>query len=485
MSINGFPGDRHGGGHDAGTQRALEYLDQNLRVVRTESMRQDGGLTSLAPLARAAPPDRSVFPRLPVPEGWVELKVRGAHQTLMMDRSVLHRQSVAQLRVTLIGPGAHVPAMGVQEGSGGDRATVPVPVMAPEIPPGADSLALAVERWSAGDWHGVHSAWLDEGPGGMVLYRLWEVPLAGGGRVDIGSQYTPAQARHLDHRVDAMVAALHDGSDGPHPAAPEVSEALYQDRLARRRLPTGLPGAFALTAAGIDWIHQLAEARRGRLAVTLPEPPADIRAAGLAEPDGTPSRSARRMHGVMREPRTMMDLHRSGPGGSGGTHPAARFWVGEEASVVLSRPGPESAGVHLGLYPNRDLAELVLRLAGHTPEGPFAPPAGTLTWDQMMGRASGPASTGLPDAWGEASKTVWQLVTVDPGGRAGAGQQLPGVGTREAVLQVLTVPGFGHYRFHPEEQTGPVGFRLREVSGLALLQELRSAFRAAEDRSPT
>lgn len=435
-----------------------EETERVLTVVEAAD-RADGRLSLLGPLAAAAPPDRTGSPRMPVPEGWTELKVAGSHQTLLMELSEPRGVSLAQVRVSRQSPD-EITDGGVEE-----------------LRPGADSLVLAVERWSSGHWSGVHSAWLRTARGGTVLHRLWELPVAGGGMVDVAAQYPPDLARHLDHRVDTMVAGLGPLTDAGEPAGPDAAEDLYRDRRARRQVPEPLPGGLDLGTSGLPWLAALGTQSRGRLEVAPAAPPEEIRRAGLAREDGQTADTADHLYRLMHAPEAVLDLHRTD---DLGPRFGARFWIGTQTVMVVVPAGPRAdrtPGLRMALYPRRDLAEMVLRAAGHVAEGPGAAPRASLTWDQMTGAEAIPEGAVGTDPWPTGERHLWQLVALDAEQVHvdGPGRPDPGDG----VLQVLGVADVGHFlaRRESEGEEPPTGYRLQPVSGLALYQSVRDALR--------
>lgn len=194
----------------------------------------------------------------------------------------------------------------------------------------------------------------------------------------------------------------------------------------------------------------------------------------------------------------MLGLYRGRPVADGGhqrSDPvlAATFWVGPHVTLAAA-PQADGRTVHLGLYPTSDLAGLILRIAGFVAEGPHAAPDTTMTWEQLTGQEPSPGS-GVPEAWRVRPEHLWHVVAAVPGGRpsdvtgsdvtGSDGADGEGQHAETAALQVLTVPGTGHYRLAPDpghapgHDGGPPGFRLHTRSGLALFHDLRALCRHA------
>lgn len=440
--------------------QALAGEPDRFRVIRDPSVPGGLGPDEVDELSRLAGPDRSQGPRLPVPDGWTELRVRDVHQTLLLTDADRSRGVLAQIAVTLAGmPGA-------RPGEAPAADVLPVP----------QDLALAVERWSGGGWNGVHAAWLHHGPDGVIQHRRWDLPAAGGVEVTVMSRYAAALGKYLDHRVDAMVAGLEASDAGPWPGSVDQAAERFSQWQAGRQLPVPMPDPITLGPAGVDWIDrlpQLAEASRGRLEVAPPAAPADAVTAGLAQADGTPTESGRRISRTRREARTRLDIHRTD---ATGTSARGRMWIDEDRALAVAAPSVPEGHHQVGLYPRPRTAELILRMIGFVPEGPHVPPEDPLTWEQLF--ASPSASEGLEgpanplQAWWASPRVLWQVVPhLREGGSAHrsdtAGQAVG------PVLQILTVPGFGHYRCLPSGPGSPARFRLEAVSGLALLQHVR------------
>ncbi len=442
--------------------RLIEDRDGHLGVVAAESG-PDGRRSLLARLSAAAPPDRTGTPRLGVPEGWVELKAAGAHQMLVMELGEVRGVSVSQVLVARVGH------------DGGPAASRP----------GSASLVLAVERWSSGAWHGVHTAWLRPARGGMVLHRLWELPLTGGGAVAVSAQYPPALARGLDHRVDTMVAGLGRPDDGEEPAGADEAEVLYRGRLARRSVPGPLPHAVDIGASGLDWIGTLGHERRGRLDVAPVAPPRDVPSPALVGADGRATETALHLGRLVNDPLAVWDLYRTDARGSTFR---GRFWQGRDTvmAVVPREAGTGGAGgaggarrgLGMGLYPRADLAELVLRAAGHVAAERSEAPRRTLTWEQLTGEDPLPEEVAALSAGAAGERHVWQLVPLDPAmvHLGGAGRVAPDRG----ILQAVSIPGAGHFLMLPDATRGqPAGYGLEAISGLALYQAVRTFLSAS------
>lgn len=448
--------------------QALTTDPDRFRVIRAPSVPGGLGPDELAELSRVAAPDVSQGPRLPVPEGWTELRVRDVHQTLLLGDATRNRGIRAQLAVTLSG------ASSGRGGTGPETAALPSP----------DDLLLAVERWSGGGWNGVHAAWLHDGADGVIQHRRWDLPATGGVELTVTARYAAALGRYLDHRVDAMVAGLEVSDAGPRPGSVDRAAERFSQWQASRQVPAVMPAPIELGSAGVDWIDrlpQLAEANRGRLEVAPPPAPADVVTADLAYGDGRPTEAGQRIGRTRREARARVDLHGSDATGSS---PVGRLWLDEDRVLAVSAPSVQGGPHQVGLYRRDRTAELILRMLGFVPEGPHSAPEAPLTWDQLTGREPLPEEAGVPESWRGDSRRVWQVMATTHGGQAGSPQGPP------VAMQVLSVPGWGHYLLGPAPSSDPrpreasSRFRLRERSGLALVHDLRALVRHAGGRRP-
>lgn len=418
--------------------------ETGVRVAQTQRMRERLGSPTPAELAAIAPPDRSVHPRLAVPEGWSEVNVQGAHQTLMLDASAGYRGILTQVRVAVAGP---------------EQTTT---ALAEAVP--SSALPLAVEQWTGGGWQGVHRAWIGMSRGLAVLHRLWELPLVGGGWVEVAAQYTAAFAAHLDGLVDSLVAGLELSDPEHQPAPAERAAEQFRQRQAERSLPESMHHPLLLGQATLDWLRdQRGLSPAARLPLEPPSPPSEAVAAGVAAADSTPAEAGQMILDHWRQADSVVAVYRSDrSGGSGDTGPsgsrlAGRLWRDGPRVLVLDE-GDGSGERRLGVYRSAEAATLVLRLAGMVPEGPSAPPADILTWEDLAEGGSA----------GRAHSSSWHLVPLAVGANEDPVAR-PRPDTTRGGLPVLTVHGAGHYRLGADPDAGPAGtVRLEPVSGMGL-----------------
>ncbi|GAA1132071.1 hypothetical protein GCM10009670_27130 [Citricoccus alkalitolerans] len=373
-------------------------------------------------LAASLPSPPADGPRLPVPDGWVQIPLAGAEQTLFLAEGARYEGIMPQVSLR------HVRSTALGDLLTGDVA--------------ARWLPLGIEPWTAGAWRGVHVSWSLSRYASTVIRRQWMLDDRQGGLWEVVAETNAYLSHHLSAVLDGMVAGI---------------------------LPA--PAAESGLTADLAWSVAAAEEARGR----LPAPAAD----GLVQASAHRGEDRDRIVSGFGadEPAWIIEAGRD--------HAATvrprligRVWThGAEALVESSAAGPETAGpetVGLGRYTRDDAADMMLRLVGHRPEGPADVPARLLPAEEFSARLHDPTIP-LPTEVPSNAEISQAMDPQDIYRWWTADWSWWSVRRNQDGLRVLTVEGFGHYLW--DGAGGVPGadgsmVRVRPVDGLTLFGAL-------------
>ncbi|WMY77956.1 hypothetical protein [Citricoccus sp. I39-566] len=377
----------------------------------------DEGFTDWVALAASLPPRPVDGPALPESEGWVQIPVAGADQTLYWAQGSRYEGIMPEISLRHV---RSADASGLLAGAHSAEA--------------AGGLPLGVEPWVAGAWRGIHSAWSLSRYASTVIWRQWVLDAGPHGLVEVVARHNAYLSRHLISVVNGLVAGI----------APA-------------------PAAGGDLAGDLDWAVAAAARAREALAEAAPE--------GLVGPTTLgPVERDRIVAGFASGPGWDIAAGGDGATGRGAARRVGRLWTSDTQCLVEhAAPGlGDDGSVRLGRYVRDDAADMVLRVVGHRPAGPSDVPVSLLPAEAFSARLHDrtvPLPPDIPEGavvsrhldpqdiyrWWTADWSWWTLHR-----DAGPGQGAEGV-------RVLTVAGFGHYLWDGGDAIG-----LRPVDGLAL-----------------